>query len=184
MDVSRFASVIGIWAGVLALSVGGAVSLGAPAASAQGPVASPLTQSVTYHGLTIDVPGSWAVMTRQADQCDTAGPAAIYGPPPHAPWNFCPEFRKVAVVVTLGGGDRIAPVGPEHWRTIHGIKTAVSSQLTEGGGNVVVARFPGRGVWFSATAPPPSAPPSSGGGITVVRRILATVHTASRHLQQ
>jgi hypothetical protein len=148
-----------------------------PLASAAAQPRSPaLVRPVSYGGLTIDVPSGWAVMTRAQDACGNAGPVALYGPPPPPVHQVCPLFRVLAVTVTLGGGDRVRPVGKETRHKIHGILTVESSRTVPGGGTELVARFPGRRVWFSANAPRPGAPPSSGGDITIVRRILGTVH--------
>jgi hypothetical protein len=165
---------------VLALSLGTLTGPVIGAAAAQRSVPVLLTQPVTYRSVAIEVPNSWPVMTRQADVCGTAGPAALYGPRPTPRYGTaCPYIRRLAVVVTLGGGDVIVPVGHEHRTTIDGIKAAVSVHHVTGGGTILVARFPGRGVWFSASAPGPSAPPSGGGDIGLVRQILATVHPSA-----
>ena len=119
--------------------------------------------SVTYGGITVEVPASWSVTRRSDAVCGIPGPGVLVGPPrPESDFvQSCPGIPLKGVVVTFGGPDPIAPVGHEQRKTIHGLHLAISERIdgseTTGSGVThwlwrEVVRFPGYSVWLQLDA--------------------------------
>lgn len=109
-------------------------------------------RSVSYRGLTIDVPSSWSVNQRSTTPCGVLVPSVLVGPPFPTKTAQCPGLSFRATAVTFGGPDPAPPaLGKETRESPNGVPALVSSRLS---GNFVdgytwysLARFPQKKAW-------------------------------------